>query len=319
MKRSTSGRSRRSTRSTTASRTFASTSKAGAAQGRRHVRRRSCAESDDLLQSLAAGRRRGTDVPRLTASRSSGRSTPTGSARRRAASGSSSATRRRDAEEAPCAKQILATPRAQRVPPPGRRPDDLEPLLAFYAQGRAGRRLRRRHPEGRYGDPGEPEVPVSRASRRRRAGAQPGATYPHQRSRARVAAVVLPVERVPDEELLELARSEQAARARGARRAGAPHARRSARRALVTNFAFQWLNVRTARRASIPDPTSSRTFDATCATRFARRWSCSSTASCATTAASRSADARHTFVNERLALPLRHSGRARRAVPARAR
>ena len=71
----------------------------------------------------------------------------------------------------------------------------------------------------------------------------PGTAYRLERSRPRVAAVVLPVEQHPGRRAAERGGARQAAGSGGARAAGPAHAARSASQALVDNFANQWLEL----------------------------------------------------------------------------
>ena len=185
--------------------------------------------------------------------------------------------------------------------------DDVAPALAFYARRPRRRRLRDRHSERPDGDPREHEVPVSRRARRAagrsaarlrrtrsaisssRGGCRSssGARVPTRRcSRSRSDGTL------HEPEVLE----------RQVRRMLADPRSRS----LVTNFAFQWLGVRRLdahRSRPAPLPELRR---GSARARSRRRWSCSSTASCASDAASSTClTANHTFVNERLA---RHYG-----------
>ncbi len=106
------------------------------------------------------------------------------------------------------------------------------------------RRLRDRHPEGLDGDPREHEIPVSRRARRPTSQRRARCRLRHQRSRARVAAVVLPLEPRPRRDAARPRAARHAARAYRARAAGGPHARR---RALA--LARHELRVPVARRA----------------------------------------------------------------------
>ena len=113
---------------------------------------------------------------------------------RRAGAGSSSAGRRRRPRRRRAPGQILST-LARRA---YRRPVaevDLQDLMPFYTAGRDGRRLRSRHSEGARTAAGQPAVPVPHRARAAGRGARP--QLPCQRPRARLAAVVLPVEQHP--------------------------------------------------------------------------------------------------------------------------
>ena len=94
---------------------------------------------------------------------------------------------------------------------------------ADAALRRAASRLARRAPARRS----EVHLPRRARARERRA---PATTYRDQRPRARVAAVVLPLEQHPGRGAAHARRAGQAARAGGARGAGEAHARRSALR-----------------------------------------------------------------------------------------
>ena len=112
---------------------------------------------------------------------------------------------------------------------------------------------------------------------------------------------------IPDDELLDRGRAGAAAATRpcSSGRCGAcwpiPRAE-----ALVSNFAGQWLYLRNLQNVRARSRTSFPTSTTTCGRRSGARRSCSSTASCARTAASLDLlTADYTFVNERLA---RHYG-----------
>ena len=83
---------------------------------------------------------------------------------------------------------------------------------------------------------------------------------PAERSRARVAAVVLPLEQHPRRGAARRGHARHAAAAGGARAAGAPHARRSARRRAGDELRGQWLHLRNL-SASNPDPRLFPDFD----------------------------------------------------------
>ena len=87
-------------------------------------------------------------------------------------------------------------------------------------------RLRGRHPQRHHRSAGEPVLPVSRRARPRRFA--PGRHLRDQRSRARVEAVVLPLEHDPRRRAAAARHRRQTQRARRARPAGAAHAGRSA-------------------------------------------------------------------------------------------
>ena len=99
-------------------------------------------------------------------------------------------------EEAACAKQILSRAGAPRLSPAGRRPTTSQTLADFYAQGREDGELRCRHPVRRSS--GCSSAPTScSASSAIRPASHPAPCTRVQRSRAGVAAVVLPVEQHP--------------------------------------------------------------------------------------------------------------------------
>ena len=194
-----------------------------AARRRRHARRREVAvpepaqlphqghgrtarRSASPLVDRQRGGRRGRRVFRTSEStrrsrppaacrRSSspGRSTPPARATRRAGDGSSCAGR-------PIAASDEATVRAEdrhdAGAPAFRRPlldDEVETLMGFYQQGRASGDFEIGHPAGAGADPRRSALSVS-ASKRSPSGVRRGTTVSHQRSRARLAVVVLPVE-----------------------------------------------------------------------------------------------------------------------------
>ena len=137
---------------------------------------------------------------------------------------------------------------------------DVDALLTFYDAGRrdegsfeAGIQ---RALERLLVDPG---VPVPRRARSGRRAPRLGVS--RQRSRARLAAVVLPVEQHSGRRAARPGEPEAAQRAGRPRAAGAAAVRRSARaRALVENFAGQWLELRNIREHT-PDPDIFAEFD----------------------------------------------------------
>ena len=95
----------------------------------------------------------------------------------------------------------------------GRSPtSDLRDLMPFYDARARGRRLRPRHPEGARAAPGQPAVPVPHRARAGERRARHGVS--HQRPRARLAPVVLPLE--------QHSRRRTARRGRGGRAAADP-------------------------------------------------------------------------------------------------
>ena len=179
--------------------------------------------------------------------------------------------------------QILSRSRA--APTGGRSTDaDIQDLLPFLRARPRGRRVRARHPARARAAAGQPAVSLSHRARPA-PRCSPGAAYPDQRPRARVAALVLPVEQHPGR------------RAAGRRRAGPAEepgvlerrcggcSRDPRSASLVTNFAAQWLYLRDI-EAKQPDESLVPRFRRNAARGHAHaRRSCSSTASCARTAA----------------------------------
>ena len=151
-----------------------------------------------------------------------------GAETRRAAGRFSSAVRRSPRRRTACARTILTTlaHRAFRRPGDERRhPAALEVL----PEGARGRRLRQRHSGRHRGDARVAGIPVPH-----RAGSATGcaarAAASDQRRRARVAAVVFPVEHDPRRRAARRGRTRQAEGSGGARAPGAADARRPARR-----------------------------------------------------------------------------------------
>ena len=120
------------------------------------------------------------------------------------------------------------------------------------------------------------------------AGVAAGHGLPHQRPRARVAAVVLPLEQHPRRRAAATWPAQGKLHdAGGARAAGAAHAGRSAgRRRSSTNFAGQWLYLRNLQNAAAELGRVPGLRRQPARRRSGARPSCSSTASCARTAAS---------------------------------
>ena len=188
-----------------------------------------------------------------------------------------------EADEAPCAREILST-LARRAYRRAATDADLADLHAVLRAGRAGRRLRRRHPARARAAAGEPAVPVphraragrddgrrarglaERRSRRRPRGAirrgcarGPAGERRHgrgapraadrcgrgQRRRARVAAVVLPLEQHPGRRAARHRRSPAGCTSPSVLRAQVDRMLADPRaESMVTNFAAQWLFLR---------------------------------------------------------------------------
>ena len=248
---------------------------------RRH--RRGCS------RSCAARRTRSTGPGGRTSdrSRSPGRSTPPGPATRRAGGGSSScqACGRRERRR-PARKQIIVDARAPRVPAAGRTTPTCSRSSTSTRPAAATARSRRGIESALQRDPRQPEVRVPRRAGSRR-HVPPGGVY-------RISDVELASRlsfflwsSIPDDELLDGGEPGQAASDRrcSSSRCAACWPIRS-RRALVNNFAGQWLQLRNLRRRCCRTPTSSPISTTTCARRSRARRSCSSRASCAKTAAS---------------------------------
>jgi hypothetical protein len=266
---------------------------------------RSFAEGDYLLQSLVPGE--GVpDVPRLYGMEIIGPYEPTGIA-------SSTDSRARifscypksPAEEEPCADQILTNLAHAAF----RRPvdeQDLAPLLAFYHRGRAQRDFDTGIQKG---------LMAILASTKFLYRAEPGAPPPELKPGSAYAVSDLELawrlafflwSQGPDEALLALAKDgklhEPAVLEREVNRLLADPRSRS----LVTNFAFQWLGVRKLDTMD-PDPRLYPTFDEDL--RRAFRTEMELYVDSILRDSKRSVvdllNAKHTFVNERLA---RHYG-----------
>ena len=208
------------------------------------------------------------------------RSTRPARATRRAAAGFSCACdkpRGAGAKKRRARKTILST-LARRA---YRRPIDTEidTLLGFYEAGRKKGHLRRRHRERAAVHPDEPEVPVPRRARsgqRRRRRRLSG-----QRSGARVAAVVLPVEQHPGRSAADRRRRRASSRIRpcSSGRCGGCSPIRDRRRSWTTSPRSGSSSATC--RASCRTRRRSRTSTTTCGRRSGARPSCSSRASCA--------------------------------------
>jgi hypothetical protein len=220
---------------------------------------RSFAEGDYLLQSLVPGE--GVpDVPRLYGLEIIGPFEPAGIAeptesRARIFSCYPKSTD----EERPCASQILSSLARQAFRRPVDR-DDLEPLLAFYDQGRA---------EGDFETGVQKGLMAMLASTKFLYRAEPGAPPADLAPGSEYAVTDLELawrlafflwSEGPDEPLLELAEQgtlhEPAVLDRQVKRMLADDRSRS----LVTNFAFQWLGVRKLDTTD-PDPRLYPNFD----------------------------------------------------------
>ena len=170
-----------------------------------------------------------------------------------------------------------------RLSPPGDRRGS-DGLMKFYDAGRARWELRARHRAGAARGAGQPEVHLPRRARSRRRDAR--CAVSRQRPRARVAAVVLPVEQHSGRRAAGCGEPGTAA---PARRCSSAQVRRMLAdpraQALVDEF----------RRpvAARPQPAEhdarqerlSRTSTTTCGRRSSASWSCSSAASSARIAA----------------------------------
>ena len=191
----------------------------------------------------------------------------------------------RRAKKRPCAARDRQAARDAGVSRRRRRRRPRRTLMTFYDAGPQGRRLRERHPAGAAGDSREPALPVPPRSRRRRRRKR-RADLPHQRHRAGVAAVVLPLG--------------HGARRRAAegRRAAARCARRRCSRsrcAACSPIRGPRRCRRASRRSGCGCRTSRRFIPTRCCIPYyddtlgagaaSARPSCSSTASCARTAA----------------------------------
>ena len=163
--------------------------------------------------------------------------------------------------------------------------DDADEVLRRRAATKGG--LRGRHPPGAAGDPGQPALPLPpRADAGRRLTA--GADLPHRRRRPGLAPVVLPLGHGAGRGAAARPRRSGTLRTpRRAREAGAPHARRSARRKRWRRASpSQWLRLQDLDKVHPGSRCSIPYFDDTLGRRDASaRPSCSSTASSARTAA----------------------------------
>ena len=165
--------------------------------------------------------------------------------------------------------------------------------------------LRDRHPAGAAAHPGQPEVPVPRRARSggRRAGRASiaSATSSWRRGCRSSSGAAFPTTSCST-----LAAQGRLQHAGGARAAGAADAGRSAAAGAGQQLRRPVAVPAQPAQHAARTPTSSRTSTTTCGRRSSARPSCSSTASCARTAASLDLlTADYTFVNERLA---RHYG-----------
>ena len=143
---------------------------------------------------------------------------------------------------------------------------DLAPVLAQYAAGRAKRVVRARHRARAAADPRQPEVPLPD----RGAGADRPAVGPRVGPRAGVAAVVLPVELASRRRAADAAaRGQLSQPAVLERRCGACCAIPRSR-ALVDNFASQWLMLRNLQGPHPDARRLPRTSTTSCARRFRR-------------------------------------------------
>ena len=215
-----------------------------------------------------------------------------------------------------CAREIIETLATRAYRHPIDR-EQLSTLMEFYAQGR----------EGKDFDAG-----IEMALRR--ILASPEFVFRFERDRAeRQARRSASAQRlelasrlsfflwssIPDDELLTVAAQRPAARAGGAassRSAACSPTR--ARRRWSSNFAGQWLYLRNLAASAAPTSSSSPISTTTCARPSAPKPRCSSSS---IVREDRSVvdllTADYTFVNERLAQALRHSGRLRQPVPPR--
>ena len=267
---------------------------------------RSFAEGDYLLQSLVPGE--GVpDIPRLFGMEIIGPFDPTGIAEpTESRARIFSCYPQNESEEQACAtRDPDATSRAARSAGPSTN-DDVAPALAFYAQGRARRRLRDRHPERADGDPREHEVPLSRGARR--AAGRSAARLASTRSAISSSRGGCRSSSGAKAPTRRCSRSRPTARCTSptcsSGRCGACSP--TSARARSSRISRSNGSACAGSRRSTPIRGSIRTSTRTCAAPSRRRWSSTSTASCAS---ARSVvdllTANHTFVNERLA---RHYG-----------
>ncbi len=146
---------------------------------------------------------------------------------------------------------------------------DLQPVLSFYDSAGA-KATSSRHRDGASSAFSSARSSCS-ASKRDPAGAAPGSVYRISDLELASRLSFFLWSSIPDDELLTTGRVQgKLKRSGGARTAGAPDARRSASKALVSNFAGQWLHLRNLRDASSRTPTSFPISTTTCAQAFER-------------------------------------------------
>ena len=137
--------------------------------------------------------------------------------------------------------------RAARIASPVE-PPILQPVLSFYDAGpRAAASFETRHPDGARSASSPARSSCSASSAIPRTSA-PGSAVPHQRRRAGVAPVVLPLEQRPRRRAAgggAAGEAEGSGRRSSSRCGGCSPTRR--RSALVDNFAGQWLQLRNVR------------------------------------------------------------------------
>ncbi len=127
--------------------------------------------------------------------------------------------------QAACAKTIISHAGAPRLPAAGHGRGRIRALRVLPGR-REGGRVRRRHPQRRHRRAGQPLLPLPRRARAQ--GPAAGRHLHHQRSRAGVEPVVLPLEHDSGRRAAAGGRGREAEAARGPGAAGAPHARRPA-------------------------------------------------------------------------------------------
>ena len=204
--------------------------------------------------------------PASTRSTSPVRSTARRRTTRRAGGRSSSAVRPAAREEEPCARRIITTlaRRAYRRPVTDA---DVKPLLTHLQRRPQRARLRRRHRARARSDAVVAGVPAPHRARSGRRQARQ--RLPAARPRARLAAVVLPVEEHPGRRAASTSRRSGRLKDPAVLAQQVADARRPRATRFMNDFVGQWLQVRNIQAST----TRSRRCSPTSTTRCARRWS----------------------------------------------
>ena len=217
-----------------------------------------------------------------------------------------------------CAKTILSklARRAYRRPVTD---EDIDGAARLLQRGPRRRRLRRRHRAGAAAHPRQPVVPVPHRVRSAR-GCARRRRLSHQRSRAGLAPVVLPVEQHPRRRAPRPGDAGQAARAGGARAPDAADARRSALAGVHRQLRRAVAVAAPAARTSCPIRFCIPTTATRWRWRFSAKRSSSSTASCARIGRALDLLTAELHVRQRAArAALRHPQREGHQLPARRR